>query len=252
MTPTVSILVLTYNRLMLSSQYIPQLLEKIGNIDAELLIWDNGSSDGSFDWAYQYGQANPLVHKVVGHSKNIGMEGINYLAEAARGKYIIKVDDDIDVPFNFAERLVAAYEQVNLDKLMFLCWDMPWPRGPKSGGSTFATRSGNKMYSGKRGTVIRMPTTNEVVLITYFPKQWLINGVCRLSPRKEFVAMGGHPKGVIYGVDYQVSKKAQKLGYWGGYFTSPDLIIHQGLHDTAEYRELKNRELRRIGSPLHV
>ena len=51
MIPKLSILILTYNRVDLSSQYIPQLVSKIGNIDAEVLIWDNGSSAGSFDWS---------------------------------------------------------------------------------------------------------------------------------------------------------------------------------------------------------
>jgi len=249
--PKVSILILTYNRVALSSQFIPALVANIGNIDAEVLIWDNGSSDGSYDWVYQYGQAHPLVSEVVGSETNIGMEAINRLAERSTGEYIIKVDDDIEVPISFAERLVSAYERVAEDKLMLMSWDMPWPRGPKSGGSTFATRSGKNMYKGTRGKSVNINPL-ESVLITYYPKQWLINGVCRLSPRKKFLEMGGHPEGIIYGVDYQVSKRAERQGWWGGYFTSPDLIIHHGLHDTAEYRAMKNAELNRVGSPLHV
>lgn len=247
----VSILLLTYNRVALSSQYIPALVSNIGNVNAEILIWDNGSTDGSFDWAYQFGQACPLVSKVVGHDKNIGMEAINRLAEMAKGEYILKVDDDIEVPISFAERLVSAYEQVNEEKLMLLSWDMPWPRNPNSGGSTFATRSGNKMYREPAGKTVWLNKL-EAVRITYTPQQWLINGVCRLSPRKGFLEMGGHPEGIVYGVDFQVSKRLQEQGLWGGYFTSPDLIVHHGVNDTPEYREMKNRELQRVGSPLHV
>ena len=188
---------------------------------------------------------------MVGNETNIGMEAINHLAEMARGEYVLKVDDDIDVPMCFGERLVSAYEKVNEEKLMLLSWDMPWPKTPKSGGNTFATRSGKNVYAEPRGKVVPIGS-KESVCITYFPKQWLINGVCRLSPRKKFLEMGGHPEGVIYGVDFQVSKRAEKHGYWGGYLTSPDLVLHYGVNDTPEYRAMKNSELRRVGSPLHV
>ena len=110
MKPIVSILVLTYNRLHLSSRYIPLILDHAGNIPVEMLIWDNGSEDGSYDWSVTFGQADCRVAHVIGHPENIGMEAFNPLAEKAQGKYIIKVDDDIEVPNCFAERLVAAYE----------------------------------------------------------------------------------------------------------------------------------------------
>ena len=251
MTPDVSILVLTYNRVQLSSQYIPRLLTQAGNISVEMLIWDNGSNDGSYDWAYTFGQADCRVAKVIGHHKNIGMEALNCLAEAAKGKYIIKVDDDVDVPLRYAERLVRAFETVDEEKLLFLGWDMPWPRGPKSGGDTFATRSGMNLYKGINGKIVRV-NNKDSVLIHYNPSNWMINGVCRLSPRDKFLEIGGHPKGIIYGVDKHISVRAAEHGYWIGYVTSPDLVYHRSGDDTPAYRAMKDAELHRVNSPKDV
>ena len=251
MKPKVSILVLTYNRVQLSSQYIPHFFTRAGNISVEMLIWDNGSEDGSYDWAHTFGEADCRVTKVIGHDKNIGMEAFNYLAEEATGKYIIKVDDDIDVPQDYAERLVAAFEAVNEEKLLFLGWDMPWPRGPRSGGDTFATRSGMNLYKGSTGKSVRI-NNKDTVLIHYHPATWMINGVCRLSPRDKFLEIGGHPKGIIYGVDKHISARAEEHGYWIGYVTSPDLVYHRGAEDAPAYRAMKDCELRRVHSPRDV
>ena len=251
MIPKVSILVLTYNRLHLSSRYIPLILNNAGNIPAEMLIWDNGSSDGSYDWGVSFGQADCQVTHVIGHHKNIGMEAFNSLAKKAQGKYIIKVDDDIEVPKNFAERLVNAYEQAAEKRLLFLGWDMPWPRGPKAGGDTFATRSGMGLYQGRQGKTIQI-NEKEKVLIHYNPENWMINGVCRLSLRDKFLKIGGHPKRIVYGVDKHISIKAAQQGYWIGYFNSPDLVYHRGLQDSPEYRAMKDVELQKVNSPRDV
>lgn len=244
-TPTVSILTTTYNRVELSSTYVPKLLDRVGNISAELLIWDNGSNDGSYDWAYTYGKADCRVSNVVGSNKNLGMEAFNTLCTDARGKYVIKVDDDIEVPEGFGERLVRAYETIQNPRIMLLSWDMPWNDG------TFAKRSGLSLYKPPRGENHQLPNGDRA-LISYELDKWLINGACRLSPREEFIRMGGHPQGILYGVDMHVSARAHAKGYCGGYLTSNDLLVHHGLNDTPAYRKMKDQELERVGSPRHV
>jgi glycosyltransferase involved in cell wall biosynthesis len=243
--PVVSILILTYNRLKMSKRYIPGILECLGDIETEVLIWDNCSTDGTYDWLEEYGRADCRITKVFGAHKNIGVEATNMLAKEARGKYIIKIDDDVGAPVNFAKRMVAAYEEANEKKLLFLGWDMGW------GERTFAKRSGMKLYKGTRGKVVTL-NTDERILISYEPMHWMVNGVCRFSPRKPFLKIGGHPKGIIYGVDYLVSKRAHRHGYWIGFFETKDLVNHFGGAEDKEYRNMKNAELAKHGAPLHV
>ena len=54
MKPKLSILMLTYNRLETSSACIQHILNNVGNIDFEFLVWDNGSTDGTYDWLEEY------------------------------------------------------------------------------------------------------------------------------------------------------------------------------------------------------
>jgi len=240
----VSILILTYNRFEISTKYIPELVSNLGDVECEVLIWDNFSNDGTFDWLQDYKKCDDRISNVFGSDKNIGMEAINYLAEAAKGDYIIKVDDDVEVPYNFPEKLITAYEVTNEPKLCMLSWDMPWRN------NTFALRSGRGMYRKPRGSRAHVP--GGTVYYTYHPDTWMVNGVCRLSPRKMFLEMGGHPKGIIYGVDYQVSKRAARKGLYTGFFHSHELVIHVGFSDTPKYRAMKNKCLKSAGAPLHV
>jgi GT2 family glycosyltransferase len=68
----VSVLILTYNRFAISSHYIPSILDRIGNIESEVFIWDNGSNDGTFDWLKQLETADNRVTKVFGSEEKIG------------------------------------------------------------------------------------------------------------------------------------------------------------------------------------
>ncbi|KKL10427.1 hypothetical protein LCGC14_2555940, partial [marine sediment metagenome] len=203
------------------------------------------STDGTYDWLIEYKKADCRVTKIFGSNKNIGVEAINNLAEEAKGKYILKVDDDVFVPKNFAKRLICAYEEVNEEKLLFLGWDMAWQ------DSTFATRSGKKLYRGENGKTIVL-SNKDKVLITYHPSKWMINGACRLCKRETFLEIGGHPKGVIYGVDHLISREAEKHGYWVGYLNSKDFVEHVGNTDTTEYRKMKDAQLVKFKCPRHV
>lgn len=240
--PIVSILILTFNRLNLSSNYVPRIVEETNN--GEILIWDNFSTDGTLDWLMDYEKTKDNVRVFAGN-KNFGMEAINFLAKKARGKYILKVDDDVLVPPNFAERLVQAYQKANQEKILFLGWDMAW------GETTFATRSGMKLYKEPRGKVLNI-NNGERILINFNPSKWMINGVCRLSAKDKFIKIGGHPAGVIYGVDKIISNIAAEAGYWTGFFSSSELVIHDQASDLPDYRKFKDLELERIGSPRHV
>ena len=211
-----------------------------------MFIWDNCSNDGTYDWLEEYAKSDPRITKVFGCDQNLGVEAINTMAEQATSKYILKVDDDVVVPASFVERLLRAYEAVGDNRLLFLGWDMAWHT------KTFATRSGMWLYSRQQGKIVDVPGGK--VLITFDPEKWMVNGVCRLSTRDDFLKIGGHPKGIKYGVDSIVSKHAAKAGYWIGYYQSNDnsVILHCGNRDSMEYRAMKNKELHKTRSPLHV
>lgn len=239
----VSILIATFNRFKTTSLYLPGILDKIGNIEHEVLIWDNASKDGTFDWLLEQQKIYPNIKDILYSDKNIGMEAFNYLAKESRGKYILKVDDDITVPINFVDRLVEAFEFINDEKLAYLGWDMVWK------DRTFATRSGLNVYK-DWGKIVTFDQESSVY-ISYEPQKWMINGVCRLCLKDTFFKLGGHPEGALYGVDHFVSSQAKACGYWTGFFSPKDLVEHHG-EDNAEYRRFKDIELRKMKAPKHV
>lgn len=240
----VSILILTFNRIKLTEKFVPKIIDRIGDIEYEVLIWDNGSEDGTYDWLENFGLADCRVTGVYGSEQNFGVEAINFLAEKATGEFILKIDDDIFPPANFAQRMVSAFTEVNEPKLAYLAWDMPWT------SASFARRSGMKLYTEPLGK--RVHVKDGEVLISFETSPWLVNGACRLSPRALFLELGGHPKDIPYGVDYLVTKKAKKHGYWIGFYSPADLIQHMGKSDSAAYRKMKDDLLEKHGAPKHV
>jgi len=117
---------------------------------------------------------------------------------------------------------------------------MYWTRA-----STFATRSGMGLYKGSNGCIIQINNADRVLIHNY-PNKWMINGVCRLSLRNTFLNLGGHPKGIKYGVDSYVSTQACNNGYKIGYLNSFELVRHYGNDENAEYRKMKNEELKKV------
>lgn len=238
MSVKVSILILTYNRLRFSSKYIPGVIDSIGDISSEVLIWDNGSNDGTYDWLYQYSQIDSRITRLFSNEKNLGMEALNYLAEEASGQYILKVDDDLIVPKRFAQRLVEAYEFLSEPKLAYLAYDIKW------GSATYATRGGMGLYQQGLGKAVNLKAGDRV-LINYHPETFTLCSMCRLSLKKTFFDLGRHPKGIVYGVDRPVSVAVAKAGMWNGFLTGGDLIVHMGHKDEPQYRAMKDQLLRK-------
>lgn len=238
----VSILIATYNRFKYSSKYIPLLLDSIGDIEHEVLIWDNGSTDGTLDWLFEQQRIYPNI-KIFFSDTNLGVTAFNQLAKEATGKYILKIDDDVIVPQNFAARLVDAFEAVNDSKLAYLGWDMQW------GKETFATRRGLSVYV-NMGQIIKLSPT-DTIYISHYPSKWMVNGVCRLSLRDVFLELGGHPEHILYGSDHHVSIAAENAGYYVGFYNTKDLIVHHG-SDEPEYRKFKDQQLELARAPKHV
>ncbi|MFA5132723.1 MAG: glycosyltransferase [Candidatus Paceibacterota bacterium] len=237
-----AVLILTHNRVGVSSKYVPNIVDKARN--ADILIWDNGSTDGTFEWLFNYYLMEKRITKIFGSDKNYGMEAVNFMVNESDSEYIIKVDDDVTIPDNFVNRLVGAYEKLGDRKVLFMSWDMNW------GKSTFATRHGIRMFGGNSGK-FKMVGKNEKVYVCNDPHKFMANGVCRLSRKRDFVKIGGHPPGVIYGVDAIVSSIAGSCGYKIAYYSPSDLIVHHQ-NDDPVYRRFKDKELRRVNSPKNV
>ena len=109
---TTSIILITYNQLRFTIMCIESIF-KYTNKPFELIIVDNGSSDGTVDYLkYEVPRKNTDVRvKIVINEKNIGFAGGNNQGiAAANGEYILLLNNDVVVTPGWLERLIYCIE----------------------------------------------------------------------------------------------------------------------------------------------
>lgn len=121
--PQISFVVPVFN----VKNYLDQCLESIikVNIDKEIILIDDGSTDGSREILKQYQQEYPYItlvcqsNKGVSAARNIGIK-------LAKGKYLHFVDPDDFLLTNDYQKLIKIAEKVNADILQGQClWILP-------------------------------------------------------------------------------------------------------------------------------
>jgi GT2 family glycosyltransferase len=104
---SVAIVVLTHNRVHLLRRCVEQVLLRTSRATQEIVIWDNGSTDGTA--AYLATVDDPRV-RVVTHPENIGLNGYARGFALTSSDYLVEIDDDvIEAPWEWDARLLDAY-----------------------------------------------------------------------------------------------------------------------------------------------
>jgi O-antigen biosynthesis protein len=104
--PLVSIIVLAYNHLDYTKQCIESLFRYTSHINFELILINNGSSDGTEE--YFCSLTNAIK---ISFPKNIGVDkAINYGFRMAQGKYTLNLSNDIVVTTHWLDNLIECAE----------------------------------------------------------------------------------------------------------------------------------------------
>ena len=104
--PTVSIIIVTWNALPLLKQCLPSVVAT-DHDSFEIILADNASEDGSAEWVKK---TYPDV-RVVTHPENWAFcRGNNEAIPHARGKYIVLLNNDVEVTPNWLAPLVDSME----------------------------------------------------------------------------------------------------------------------------------------------
>jgi glycosyltransferase involved in cell wall biosynthesis/SAM-dependent methyltransferase len=91
---------------------VSSILADTYDVDYELIVWDNASTDGTAEYLDEVAAAHPQV-RVVHHGDNIGINGIAAGMRLARGEYLLAVDDDVvHFPPGWLDEMVRAFESV--------------------------------------------------------------------------------------------------------------------------------------------
>lgn len=103
--PALSIVVLAWDQLEYT-QHCVQTIRQHTDVPYELIIVDNGSADDARDYAEQAGDV------VILNETNLGFSaGMNQGLRAARGQWVIFLNNDTRLPPEWASRLVSTMEE---------------------------------------------------------------------------------------------------------------------------------------------
>ena len=106
--PKCSIAVIGYNRLEKTRYCVECILKCTIDIDYELILIDNGSSDGTLEFFESVEYDKKKIIKV---TKNIGAPyGVNTAINTFIGKYLVIVTNDVYVTKNWLSNLLKCYE----------------------------------------------------------------------------------------------------------------------------------------------
>lgn len=105
--PRVSIIIVTWNALHLLRKCLPSVAATAYE-DLEIIVADNASSDGSAEWI----EATFPDITIVRHPENwMFCRGNNAAIPEATGKYVVLLNNDVEVPPHWLDPLVDALER---------------------------------------------------------------------------------------------------------------------------------------------
>ena len=107
---SIAIVVLTYNRVHLLRQCVDNTLGRASEATKEIVIWNNGSTDGTQTYLDEL--HDPRL-RVVHHPRNIGQSGYKPAFELTTSEYLVELDDDIiEAPHGWDQTLMDAIRRL--------------------------------------------------------------------------------------------------------------------------------------------
>lgn len=103
-------------------------LEQPQGVDFEVVVVDNGSTDGSADWVEQYVHAAPFPVRLIRNTANLGFCAANNLAiQAAHGTFVALLNNDAEAEPNWIGQLLEAFSdpRVGMAASKILVWEDP-------------------------------------------------------------------------------------------------------------------------------
>lgn len=208
----ISVMMLTYNRESMVSRAIESILKQTYK-DFEFIIVDNGSTDNSGKIADEYAQKDDRI-RVIHRSRGSIAAGRNTAIEAAKGDYIVYVDDDDQVEPDYLEFLLDLIMENDAD--MSIC------------GTT------TRRFDEKR-----VMTTDQALIELMWRKKYGVGLPAKMF-RKELWEDLRFPENVRFD-DIAIMYKIMARAKWIAYHGLPKYIIYR--HDNNNSSWITNNSL---------
>jgi len=226
-----SIIIVSYNVKCFVEQCLYSVLNAVKNIDAEIIVIDNNSTDGSYD----YLNFNFTNVKFIWNKKNIGFSKANNIALAqATGKLVLFLNPDTIVAEDCLDKCLSFFKaQKNIGAL----------------GIRMIDGTGKYLKESKRGFPTPFTSLYKITGLTaLFPnsKRFAKYYLGHLPPNKNHVVdvlsgafmivdknilditNGFDESFFMYGEDIDLSFRIQKAGYKNYYFSGSSIIHFKG------------------------
>jgi GT2 family glycosyltransferase len=117
---SIAVVVLTHNRVHLLQQCVENVLSKTSQATREVVIWNNGSTDGTRAYLDTIDDSRIIV---VHHERNAGQNAYAHAFEMTSSEYMVELDDDVvGAPSHWDATLLDAYRR--LPTIGFLAADL--------------------------------------------------------------------------------------------------------------------------------
>jgi GT2 family glycosyltransferase len=217
----IAVIVLTNNRVHLLQKCVDQVLAVTSPSTREIVIWNNGSTDGTSEFLDTLD--DPRI-TVVQHPENIGQNAYARAFALTTAEYLVELDDDVvDAPANWDLMLLDAFNR--LPKIGFLAADLE--DDPHDVATHVRYRERPHEYT---------PAEENGVRLLYGPT----GGACAITSRLLYERVGGfrqHKKFIFWQEEAAYIQDLKSLGY--GAAVLADLKVH---HTGGEHYGVNNPE----------
>ena len=193
---SIAVVVLTHSRVHLLRQCVENVLARASAETGEIVIWDNASTDGTWEYLESLGEARI---RTVRHARNIGQSAYADAFGSTTSEYLVELDDDvIDAPPAWDRTLLEAFRR--LPHVGFLAADLVDDEHDETAKARYRVRP--HLY---------MPFEENGVRLLTGPAA----GMCAMTSREIYDRVGGfrRDKRVFWSEEGAYIQDIEKLGY---------------------------------------
>lgn len=221
--PDVSIIMPVFNKLQLTEPCVESIHREGADCSFEIVVVDNGSTDGSREWLAAREQEGRL--RCVINPDNLGFaRGCNLGAAHARGRYLLFLNNDMEVTPGWLEPLVATLDQdpaVGIVGARLLFADDTIQHG---GVALVQVTKEGWTHIGGLHLSYQMPADHQGARNSQYMQ--VVTGACLLIRPEVFAAVGGFDERYWNGnEDVDLCLKARQLG-WDVVYRGESVVYH--------------------------
>ncbi len=208
-----SVIIVNYNGEKYIERCCDNLLKYLPDIDSEIILVDNHSTDGSVE-KIKKGFENINIIKL---EKNYGPAGArNIGVNNSRGKYLLFLDHDTFIKKNTISIMMRAFEDEKVGIVGCKLWNEDGTHQPSA--KRFPTLSREIFSAFLLNRIFKKSNLSYVIQSAQTVEVDWVSGACLMMRREVFISVGGFDGNYFYGAEeadlcYRTKRAGWKVLY---------------------------------------